>query len=140
MIELLLVEDNPGDVRLTREALTGAKVRNRLSVVGDGEEALDFLYRRGPFASAPRPNLILLDFNLPRRDGREVLEVIKKDPDLLQIPVIVLTTSQQQRDIVQAYGNHANAFITKPVDFDQFVQIIAQIESFWFEIVQLPHP
>ncbi|GAC1544513.1 MAG: response regulator [Vulcanimicrobiaceae bacterium] len=138
MIELLLVEDNPGDVRLTREALTGAKVRNRLSVVGDGEEALDFLYRRGPFASAPRPNLILLDFNLPRRDGREVLEVIKNDPNLLQIPVIVLTTSQQQRDIVQAYGNHANAFITKPVDFDQFVQIIAQIESFWFEIVQLP--
>ncbi len=138
MIEILLVEDNPGDIRLTQEALKDAKVRNHLSVVNDGEQALDFLHKRGGFAQAARPDLILLDFNLPKKDGREVLETIKNDPALRTIPVVILTSSQHERDIAQAYECHANAFITKPVDFEQFMEVIRHIESFWLEIVRLP--
>lgn len=138
MIEILLVEDNPGDIRLTKEALKDARVRNNLSVVSDGEQALDFLCNRGAFAQSPKPDLILLDFNLPKMDGREVLESVKRDPNLRRIPVVVLTSSQHELDIVQAYDNYANAFITKPVDAEQFFAVIRHIESFWLDIVKLP--
>jgi len=137
-IEILLVEDNPGDVELTREALEGAKVANRLSVVDDGAEAVDFLFRRGKFSEAPRPDIILLDLNLPKKDGREVLSEVKADADLAQIPVVVLTTSQAEEDILRAYQLHANCYITKPVDFNQFLRIVATIEEFWLTIVKLP--
>jgi chemotaxis family two-component system response regulator Rcp1 len=137
-VEILLVEDNEGDVRLTREALREGHLRNRLHVVGDGERALDFLYRRGEYADAPRPDLILLDLNLPRRDGREVLADIKNDASLKRIPVVVLTTSRSEEDLVRMYNLHANCFITKPVDFDQFIQVVKTIENFWFTIVVLP--
>ncbi|MBI4664921.1 MAG: response regulator [Nitrospinae bacterium] len=137
-IEILLVEDNPGDVRLTMEALKEGKIINNLNVVEDGVEALDFLYRRGKWAAAPRPDIILLDLNLPKKDGREVLEDIKKTPDLMRIPVVILTTSQAEEDIVRTYNLHANCYITKPVDFDQFIKIIKSIETFWLEIVRLP--
>lgn len=137
-VEILLVEDNPGDVRLTIEALKEAKVRNRLSVVSDGVEALAFLRNEGAFAEAPRPDLILLDLNLPKKDGREVLTEIKADSDLKVIPVVVLTTSHAERDLLQAYESHANCYITKPVDFQQFLIVIKSIESFWLSIVKLP--
>ena len=137
-IEILLVEDNPGDVRLTREALRDGKVQNRLSVVPDGVEAMAFLRREGAYANAPRPDLILLDLNLPRKNGREVLAEVKSDPDLLRIPVIVLTTSGDDQDVLRAYEYHANCYITKPVDLEQFLAVVRSIEQFWFTIVRLP--
>jgi CheY-like chemotaxis protein len=137
-IEILMVEDNPGDVRLTREALKDAKVSNTLRVVEDGAAALDFLYQRGDYADAPRPDLILLDLNLPKKNGREVLEEIKQDAQLKTIPVVILTTSQAEEDVVRAYSLHANCYITKPVDFAQFTKIVRTIEDFWLSIVTLP--
>ena len=137
-IEILLVEDNPGDVDLTKEALERAKVANRLQVVEDGVEALDFLFRRGRYVDACRPDIILLDLNLPKRDGREVLSVIKADRELADIPVVVLTTSQADEDILRAYRLHANCYITKPVDFKQFLRVVESIEEFWLTIVKLP--
>jgi chemotaxis family two-component system response regulator Rcp1 len=137
-IEVLLVEDNPGDVRLTQEALREGKVINHLNVVNDGVEATDFLRRLGRYATAPRPDLILLDLNLPRKNGREVLEEIKADPDLRRIPVMVLTTSKLDQDLYGAYNLHANCYITKPVDLDQFLNVVRSIEHFWFNIVTLP--
>ena len=137
-IEILLVEDNPGDVRLTVEALKEGKIRNHMSVVGDGEAAIAFLRREGAHADAPRPDLVLLDLNLPRKDGREVLEDIKEDEDLRRIPVVVLTTSKAEEDIVRMYDLHANCYITKPVNLDQFINVIKTIESFWFSVVSLP--
>ena len=137
-IEILLVEDNPGDVRLTQEALKDSKVSNKLYVVEDGVEALDFLYRRAAYVDFPRPDLILLDLNLPRKNGREVLEEIKQDPFLKMIPVVILTTSQAEEDVVRAYSLHANCYITKPVDFSQFTKIVRTIEDFWLTIVTLP--
>lgn len=136
-IEILLVEDNPGDVRLTTEVLREAKVYNHLNTVRDGEEALAFLFRRKPYEQAVRPDLILLDLNLPRRDGREVLAAIKNDSTLCAIPVVVLTTSRAEQDIVQAYQLHANCYITKPIDLDQFIRVIQAIEDFWLTIVKL---
>ncbi|HEY5538585.1 MAG TPA: response regulator [Thermoplasmata archaeon] len=137
-IEILLVEDNPGDVRLTVEALKDGKVSNRLSVVGDGVEAMAFLRREGRFANAPRPHLILLDLNLPKKDGREVLAEVKQDPNLKRIPVVILTTSQTEQDILRSYELHANAYITKPVDFEHFMGVVKSVEDFWLTIVKLP--
>ncbi|MBV9774072.1 MAG: response regulator [Gemmatimonadetes bacterium] len=137
-IEVLLVEDNPGDVRLTREALREGKVRNNLSVAQDGVEALAYLRREGKYADAVRPDVILLDLNLPRKDGREVLQEIKNEPALRQIPVVILTSSQAEQDICRAYDLHANCYITKPVDLDQFITVVRSIEDFWFTIVKLP--
>jgi CheY-like chemotaxis protein len=137
-IEILLVEDNPGDVRLTIEALKEAKVCNCLHVVEDGVAATDFLYRKGEYASAPRPDLILLDLNLPKKNGREVLAEIKSDPALRAIPVVVLTTSQAEEDVLRAYALQANCYITKPVGFDQFANIVRAMEEFWLTIVTLP--
>jgi CheY-like chemotaxis protein len=137
-IEILIVEDNPGDVRLTREALKEAKVSNTLHVVEDGGAALDFLYRRGTYGEAPRPDLILLDLNLPKKNGREVLAEIKQDAHLQAIPVVILTTSQAEEDVLRAYSLHANCYITKPVDFIQFTKIVRTIEEFWLTIVTLP--
>jgi CheY-like chemotaxis protein len=139
-IEILLVEDNPGDVRLTQEALKEGKVRNRLSVVDDGAKAIDFLYNRGPYANAPRPGLILLDLNLPRKDGRQVLAEIKADPSLRSIPVVVLTTSQADEDVVRAYDLQVNCYITKPIDLSQFLKVVRAMEDFWLTIVRLPKP
>ena len=137
-IEILLVEDNPADVRLTQEALKEGKVRNNLFVARDGEEALEFLRRKGPHANATRPDLILLDLNLPRRDGREVLAEIKNDDNLKTIPVVVLTTSSAEQDILRSYNLHANCYITKPVDLEQFVHVIKSIDEFWLTVVRLP--
>lgn len=137
-IEILLVEDNPGDVRLTREALSDSKMHNRLHVVDDGVKALDFLAKRPPFQDAVRPDIILLDLNLPRKDGREVLAAIKLDETLRRIPVVVLTTSDDEEDILRTYDLHANCYITKPVDFNRFITIVKSIENFWFSIVKLP--
>lgn len=137
-IEILLVEDNPGDARLTREALAQSKVKNNLSYARDGEEAIAFLRRLPPFTDAPTPDLVLLDLNLPRRDGREVLEDIKKDPMLRHIPVVILTSSQAEEDILRSYRLHANCFITKPVDFEQLTKVVLGIEQFWFTLVRLP--
>jgi two-component system, chemotaxis family, response regulator Rcp1 len=137
-IEILLVEDNPGDVRLTREALREGKVRNNLHVAQDGVEALRFLRREGEHADAVRPDLILLDLNLPKKDGRQVLEEIKNDPELRTIPVVVLTSSQAEQDICRAYDLYANAYVTKPVNLDQFITVVRSIESFWLTIVKLP--
>ncbi len=137
-IEILLVEDNPADVRLTREALKEEKFLNNLSVVEDGVEAMAFLRREGKYADAPRPDLILLDLNLPRKDGREVLEEVKSDPDLKIIPVVVLTISKADEDIVRSYRLHANCFITKPVDLGQFLKVAKSIQEFWLTIVKLP--
>jgi two-component system, chemotaxis family, response regulator Rcp1 len=139
-VEILLVEDNPGDVRLTKEALREGKVRNNLSVAADGVEALAFLRREGQYAAAPRPDLILLDLNLPKKDGREVLSEIKADDDLRTIPVVILTTSKADEDIVRSYNLHANCYVTKPVDLDQFITVVKSIEDFWFTIVALPKP
>ena len=138
MIEVLLVEDDPGDVLMTREAFEEHKLRNRLNVVSDGAQALAYLRREAPFADAPRPDLVLLDLNLPKRDGREVLAEIKDDPDLQQIPVVVLTTSQADEDIVRSYRLHANAYVTKPVDFDRFIAVVRQIDDFFVGVVKLP--
>ena len=138
LVQILLVEDNPGDVRLTREALKEAKFRNTLEVVGDGVEALAYLRQQGQYAGAIRPHLIMLDLNLPRMDGREVLAAIKKDPDLRRIPVVVLSSSQAETDIARAYELHANCYVTKPVDIDHFLQVVKSIEEFWVEIVKLP--
>ena len=137
-IEVLLVEDNPGDVRLTREALREGKVRNNLSVVSDGVEAVAFLRKEGKYANAVRPDVILLDLNLPKKDGREVLQDIKADPALRHIPVVILTSSQAEQDILRAYDLHANCYVTKPVDFEQFITVVRSIEDFWFTIVKLP--
>jgi chemotaxis family two-component system response regulator Rcp1 len=137
-VDILLVEDNAGDVRLTREALKEAKFRNQLHVVSDGVEAIEFLRRQGSHASAVRPHLILLDLNLPRKDGREVLAEIKLDPDLRRIPVVVLTTSEAEQDILKAYDLHANCYISKPVDIDQFMTVVKAIEDFWVTIVRVP--
>ncbi len=137
-IEILLVEDNPGDVRLTKEALKDAKILNKLHVAEDGVEALKFLRQEGPYADATRPDLILLDLNLPRRDGREVLADLKTDPSLKTIPVCVLTTSRADADVLRTYELHANAYIVKPVDLDQFIAVVRGIEQFWLEVVTLP--
>ena len=137
-VEILLVEDNPGDVRLTREALKDWKMRNTLHVVEDGEEALSFLYKKGKYTNAPQPDLILLDLNLPKKDGEEVLFEIKENPGLKRIPVVILTTSKAEEDILKTYDLHANCYITKPVDFDQFISVVQKIEDFWFAIVRLP--
>jgi CheY-like chemotaxis protein len=137
-VEILLVEDNPGDVRLTIEGLKEGKVKNNLSVVEDGVEAMAFLRKEGKYADAVQPDLILLDLNLPKKDGREVLTEIKSDKDLWHIPVVVLTTSKAEQDILKAYSLHANCYITKPVDLDQFISVVESIEDFWFTIVKLP--
>ena len=137
-IEILLVEDNPGDVRLTEEALKEGKVNNNLCVVNDGLEALAFLRREGQFAEAVRPDLILLDLNLPKMDGRELLAEVKADENLKRIPVVVLTTSKAEEDIIKTYNLHANCYITKPVDLDQFIDVVNSIENFWMTIVILP--
>ena len=137
-IEILLVEDNPADVRLTQEALKEGKVRNNLFVARDGVEAIEFLRKAGPHANATKPDLILLDLNLPRKDGREVLAEIKNDDNLRTIPVVVLTTSSAEADILKSYNLHANCYITKPVDLEQFVQVIKSIDDFWLTVVRLP--
>ena len=137
-IEILLVEDNPGDVRLTREGLREGKVLSNLTVVDDGVKALAFLRRSGEHRDAPRPDLILLDLNLPRLSGREVLAEIKGDPELRSIPVVILTSSQAEQDIVRAYELNANCYITKPVDLEQFITVVKSIEEFWFTVVRLP--
>jgi CheY-like chemotaxis protein len=136
--EVLLVEDSPGDVRLTREALKEGKVRNNLSVVNDGVEAMEFLRREGKYADAPRPDIVLLDLNMPRKDGREVLAEMKSDDDLKRIPVVILTTSEAEQDILKTYELHANCYLTKPVDLEQFISIVKSVEDFWLTIVQLP--
>jgi len=137
-IDILLVEDNPGDVRLTREALKEGKVLNNLHVASDGMEAVAFLRRQGKFADEIRPDIILLDLNLPKKDGREVLADIKTDPDLRRIPVVILTTSKSEEDILKTYDLHANCYITKPVDLDQFITVVQSVEDFWFTVVKLP--
>jgi two-component system, chemotaxis family, response regulator Rcp1 len=137
-IELLLVEDSEPDVRLTQEALHEAKVKNRLWVVDDGVEALAFLRRQGQYAEMPRPDLILLDLNLPRKDGRQVLLEIKNDETLKRIPVVILTTSKNEEDVLRAYDLHANCYITKPVDFNRFMEVVKSIENFWLTVVRLP--
>ena len=139
-IEILLVEDNPGDVRLTKEALKDAKVRNNLHVAMDGVEALAFLRKEGRYSAAARPDLILLDLNLPRKNGREVLEEVKKDPALQHIPIVILTTSQAEQDVLESYRLRANAYVTKPVDLEQFLKVVSSIEEFWLEIVKLSRP
>jgi CheY-like chemotaxis protein len=137
-IEVLLVEDDPGDILMTKEALEDTVVANRLSVVNDGVQALAYLRRQEPFADAVRPDLVLLDLNLPRRDGREVLKEIKDDEDLRRIPVVVLTTSQAEEDILRSYNLHANAYVTKPVDFDQFISVVRKIDDFFVGVAELP--
>ena len=137
-VDILLVEDNPGDVRLTREALREGKVRNNLHCVMDGVEALTFLRREAHFSDSPRPDLILLDLNLPRKDGRQVLAEVKSDPRLRQIPVVVMTTSKADEDVIRSYDLHANCYIPKPLDLDHFIQVIQGIEDFWLTIVKLP--
>jgi CheY-like chemotaxis protein len=137
-VEILLVEDNPGDIRLMVEALKEGQVANRLSVVHNGVEALAFLRREGKYADAPRPDLILLDLNLPKKDGREVLAEIKSDDRLRVIPVVILTTSQAEQDIIRSYNLHANCYINKPVDLEQFIEVLQLVENFWFTVVKLP--
>lgn len=137
-IEILLVEDNLGDVRLTQEALRDGKIANNLYHAQDGVEALDFLHARGKFPDAPRPDLVLLDLNLPKKDGREVLSEVKQDARLATIPVVVLSTSKAEQDIARTYGLHANCYIVKPIDFEQFIEVVQAIENFWFCIVKLP--
>jgi len=138
-VEILLVEDNPGDVRLTEEALKEGKVLNNIHLANDGVEAVSFLQKEGKYTDAVRPDLILLDLNLPKKDGREVLMEIKKDEALRRIPVVVLTTSMAEEDIIRTYDYHANCYITKPVDFDQFINVVKSIEDFWLNVVKLPH-
>ena len=137
-IDILLVEDDPGDELITREAFERNKLRNRLHVAHDGEEGLNYLYQRGAYGDAKRPDLILLDLNLPKYDGRQLLEKIKSDPDLSRIPVVVLTTSSAEEDILRSYKLHANAYVTKPVDLDQFINAVRQIDEFFLQVVRLP--
>ena len=137
-IEILLIEDNPGDVRLTQEALREAKVINNLAVVSDGVAALEYLRRKGPYANAVRPDVILLDLNLPRKDGRKVLAEIKGDPELKRIPVVVITSSSSEEDVLRSYNLHANCYISKPVDLEQFMAVVKSVEDFWMGIVKLP--
>jgi CheY-like chemotaxis protein len=137
-IDILLVEDDPGDELITREAFEHNKIQNNLHVAHDGEEGLDFLYRRGKFTDAPRPDLILLDLNLPKYDGRQLLEKIKSDENLSLIPIVVLTTSSAEEDILRSYKLHANAYVTKPVDLDQFMSAVRQIDEFFVQVVRLP--
>lgn len=137
-IDVLLVEDDPGDELITREAFEHNKINNTLHVARDGQEGLDFLYQRGQFTDAPRPDLVLLDLNLPKYDGRQLLEQIKSDPDLCHIPVVVLTTSAAEEDILRSYKLHANAYVTKPVDLDQFMGAVRQIDEFFVQVVRLP--
>jgi chemotaxis family two-component system response regulator Rcp1 len=137
-IEILLAEDSAADVRLTREAFDDAKVLNNLNVVGDGVEAMAYLRREGKYSNATRPDLVLLDLNMPRKDGREVLAEVKADPDLKRIPVVILTVSNSEEDVLKSYNLHANCFISKPVNLAQFLKVVASIESFWLTIVELP--
>jgi len=137
-VEILLIEDDPGDILMTREALTDAKMANELHVVNNGEEALAFLFREGEYADAPRPGLILLDLNLPRIDGLEVLARIKAEEELRRIPVVVLTTSEAEEDVLRSYDLHANAYVTKPVDFEAFVKVVRQVDDFYINVVRLP--
>lgn len=137
-VEFLLAEDNPGDVRLTQEALRESKIRNNLNVVTDGVEAIAFLRRQGKYANAPTPDVVLLDLNLPKKDGREVLAEIKSDPVLKRIPVVIITSSEAEQDILRTYDLHANCYVSKPVDLDQFIKVIQAIENFWLTIVKLP--
>lgn len=137
-VEFLLAEDNPGDVRLTKEALRESKISNNLNVVPDGVEAVAFLRREGQYANAPRPDVILLDLNLPKKDGREVLAEIKADPNLRLIPVVIITSSEAEQDVLRTYELHANCYVTKPVDLEQFIKVIQSIETFWLTIVTLP--
>jgi CheY-like chemotaxis protein len=138
-IEVLLVEDDPGDELMTREAFEENKIGNRLHVAHDGEEALDFLYQRGEHADAPKVDLVLLDLNLPKYDGRQVLEQIRSDPELTHTPVVILTTSSSEEDVLRSYKLHANAFVTKPVDVNQFISAVRQIDEFFLSVVRLPH-
>ncbi len=138
LIDILLVEDNPGDVRLTQEAFKEGMLRNKLHVVMDGEAAMEFLERRGQYADAVRPDLILLDLNLPKMNGREVLAAIKKDPDLKRIPVVVLTTSQDETDIVESYKQFASSYIVKPVSMEKFIKVVASFKQYWLSVVKLP--
>ena len=137
-IRILLVEDNPGDARLAQETLKDSKVRNNLYCVEDGVKAMEFLYQRGRHAGVPLPDLILLDLNLPRKDGREVLEEIKEDPKFRLIPVVIMTSSEAERDLLRTYGLHANAYVVKPIDLDRFVEVVEAIKDFWLTIVKLP--
>ena len=137
-VEVLLVEDDPGDVVMTREAFADHKLTNTLHVVNDGADAMSFLRREGEFADRPRPDLVLLDLNLPRMDGREVLTAIKSDTELASIPVVVLTTSENEDDVVSSYSLHANAYVTKPVDFERFIDVVRQIDDFFVSVVRLP--
>jgi CheY-like chemotaxis protein len=139
-VEILLVEDDPGDVLMTKEALEESKLLHTLTVLDNGEDAVRFLRREQPFDDAPRPDLVLLDLNLPRLDGREVLSIVKKDPSLRQIPCVVLTTSDAEEDVMRSYDLHANAYVTKPVDFSAFTKVVRQIDDFFFTIVRLPQP
>jgi CheY-like chemotaxis protein len=138
-VEILLVEDNPADVRITVEALKKSKIKNNLNVATDGVDALNYLRKLGGYTEAKKPDLILLDLNLPKKDGREVLKEIKEDPDLKRIPVVILTISKADEDIIKSYNLHANCYITKPVDLEQFVEVVKSIEDFWFTIVVLPN-
>ena len=138
MIDILLIEDNPGDIRLTREALNESKMKVNLHVVMDGVEGCNFLKKKKKFADVPTPDLIILDLNLPKKDGRELLREIKQDKSLMVIPVVVLTTSFSEQDILESYGLHANCYVTKPLDFESFVEIVKKIGDFWFTIVKLP--
>jgi CheY-like chemotaxis protein len=138
VIQVLLVEDDPGDVLMTQEAFADNHVNNTLHVVADGVSALDFLHKRGDYADVPTPDLILLDLNLPRMDGREVLAAVKGDPVLRQIPIVVLTTSEAEQDVLRSYELHANAYVTKPVEFDRFVEVVRQIDEFFVGVVRLP--
>jgi CheY-like chemotaxis protein len=138
VIDVLLVEDDPGDVLMTREAFDDNKVANRLAVVSDGVSAMEYLRKEGQYADAPTPDLVLLDLNLPRMDGREVLQALKEDADLRRIPVVVLTTSEAEEDVVRSYTLHANAYVTKPVDFDRFIDVVRQIDEFFVSVVRLP--
>jgi CheY-like chemotaxis protein len=137
-VRILLVEDNPADVRLTREALKHAKVRNEISVAQDGEEALEFLRREGRHAQAKRPDVVLLDLNLPRKGGLEVLREVKEDAELRRIPIVIITSSKAEQDIVKSYNLHANCYVTKPVDLEQFLEVVRSVEDFWLSIVRLP--
>ena len=137
-VEILLIEDNPGDVRLTKLALKGGKILNNISVVMDGAEAMDFLLKKGKYSEAVRPDLIILDLNLPKKDGRQVLKEIKDNESLRRIPIVVLTTSRDDQDVLKSYNLHANAYITKPLDLDQFIDVVRSIETFWVSVVRLP--
>ncbi len=139
IVDVLLVEDDPGDILMTREAFQHHKIQNKLHVVTDGEQALQFLRQAGEYANVPRPGLVLLDLNLPRRSGHEVLAELKADPQLRVIPVVILTTSQAEEDILRSYSLHANAYVSKPVDFERFMDVIRQIDSFFVTVVKLPH-